>query len=236
MVGKYFGFPGPDEESMARWSHATQVDIFYNLTRDPKKHEDAIAAGREMADYLPKLFARRRRDRNLSRRKDAVSRLLATKFVGTIGWDDQRLMSNIMGLLVGAVETNNAAIAQAVDQFLQRPEALAQARAAIAANDDAKFDALVWEVLRFNPINAFSTRISVAPYTFGAGDKAATIPPGALVLVATRSARQDGEVVPEPEKIRLDRPSWQYMHFGSDRKSTRLNSSHIPLSRMPSSA
>ena len=43
--------------------------------------EDAIAAGREMADYLPKLFARRRRDRNLSRRKDAVSRLLATKFV-----------------------------------------------------------------------------------------------------------------------------------------------------------
>ena len=49
----------------------------------------------------------------------------------------------------------------------------------------------------------------------GAGDKAATIPPGALVLVATRSAMQDGEVVPEPEKIRLDRPSWQYMHFGS---------------------
>ena len=28
----------------------------------------------------------------------------------------------------------------------------------------------------------------------------------------------------------------QLMHAGRDRKSTRLNSSHIPLSRMPSSA
>ena len=104
----------------ARWSRATQDDIFYNLTRDPKKHDAAIAAGKEMAAYLPKLFAKRRKAKNLPQSKDAVSRLLATHFVGTIGWDDQRMMSNVMGLLVGAVETNNAAIAQAVDEFLER--------------------------------------------------------------------------------------------------------------------
>ena len=215
MVGKYFGFPGPSEDAMARWSRATQDDIFYNLTRDPKKHDAAIAAGKEMAAYLPKLFAKRRKAKNLPQSKDAVSRLLATHFVGTIGWDDQRMMSNVMGLLVGAVETNNAAIAQAVDEFLKRPDILAKAQAAAAANDDASFDALVWEVLRFHPINAFSTRVSVAPYTFGAGDKATTVPAGALVLLATRSAMRDPEVVADPETIKLDRPQWQYLHFGS---------------------
>ena len=43
------------------------------------------------------------------------------------------------------------------------------------------------------------------------------------------------------ETLRAEQPSWQvqvveFMADFEDRKSTRLNSSHIPLSRMPSSA
>ena len=38
--------------------------------------------------------------------------------------------------------------------------------------------------------------------------------------------------------INVSEKHWRYYHYTSilDRKSTRLNSSHIPLSRMPSSA
>ena len=38
------------------------------------------------------------------------------------------------------------------------------------------------------------------------------------------------------EGRRLDPASWELRAEEGDRKSTRLNSSHIPLSRMPSSA
>ena len=51
---------------------------------------------------------------------------------------------------------------------------------------------------------------------------------------AARCAREHGQTFWEPEIIRA---AWAACTFVQvDRKSTRLNSSHIPLSRMPSSA
>ena len=54
-----------------------------------------------------------------------------------------------------------------------------------------------------------------------------------------RLTRDDGKMMPFDDSRQVantgTRGSSQRI-FGSDRKSTRLNSSHIPLSRMPSSA
>src|ERR1051326_9136942 len=56
--------------------------------------------------------------------------------------------------------------------------------------------------------------------------------------MALQLARKKREAIPELEQaVKLDpqmAPAWLFL--GTDRKSTRLNSSHIPLSRMPSSA
>ena len=46
--------------------------------------------------------------------------------------------------------------------------------------------------------------------------------------------RQQPDV--DPESLIQDATEMAYDFWDSDRKSTRLNSSHIPLSRMPSSA
>ena len=35
IVQRYFGFPGPDDATMLRWSRATQADMFRNPTNDP---------------------------------------------------------------------------------------------------------------------------------------------------------------------------------------------------------
>ena len=56
LCGDYFGFPGPDLETMYRWSKATQDDMFRNLTNDPKVHEDSVKAGQEMREYLAELL------------------------------------------------------------------------------------------------------------------------------------------------------------------------------------
>jgi cytochrome P450 len=168
-----------------------------------------------MRAYLPGLIAERRAASNLATSTDVLSRLLRTHLPAELGWNEDRLLSNVMGLLVGAVETSNQAITQALDQFLQRPAALAQAAAAAQAGDDATFDALVWEVLRFNPINPFVPRVAVTEVVIGdGGDHATAITAGALTLVGTRSAMQDGAVVTDPQQIKLHRPPWCYMHFG----------------------
>jgi len=216
LIGRYFGFPGPDEATMARWSKAAQQDIFHNLLNNPAMHAACVQAGAELRAYLTGLFAERRAASNLATSGDTVSRLIRTVFPREIGWDDERLISNVMGLLIGAVETSSAAIAQALDQLLARPDALAAAQAAALRGDDKTFDAYVWEALRFFPVNPFVVRGVVSDYVLAASTpRAATIPAGTLALVGTRSAMQDGDVLPDPQTIKLDRPAWAYMHFGS---------------------
>lgn len=162
------------------------------------------------------MIADRRASPDLGTSTDVVSRLLRTELPAEIGWNDGRILSNVMGLLVGAVETSNAAIAQSLDQLLSRPEILAQAVSAAASDQDAVLDTLIWEVLRFNPINPFVARLAVADYVLASGsDHATRIPQGALTLIATRSAMQDADAFPEPQTVQLNRPQYSYMHFGS---------------------
>jgi len=216
LIGRYFGFPGPDEASMLRWSKAAQQDIFHNLLNNPAMHAAAAQAGAELRAYLHRLFAERRAASDLANSSDAVSRLLRSVLPAEIGWNEERLLSNVMGFLIGGVETSSAAIAQALDQLLSRPDAMSLAQSAARRGDDKTFDAVIWEVLRFFPINPFLVRIAVSDYLLAAGSPRATvISAGSLVLAGTRSAMQDGDVLPDPQTIKLDRPSWAYMHFGS---------------------
>jgi cytochrome P450 len=138
-----------------------------------------------------------------------------TQFPPEIGFDDERLLSNIMGLLVGTGETSSQAIAQSLEQILLQPEVHAQAVEAAKADDTAAFDEYVWEGLRLNPINPLIFRLSVEDYTVAAGtDRETVIPAGTLVFACTSSAGFDEEVLQEPETFRTDRPDFLSLHFG----------------------
>jgi hypothetical protein len=214
LVARYFGFPGPDIATLLRWSYWTQYDMFHNPTARPDIHAQCVKAGQEMHAWLPGFLAQRRAAPDLATAHDTVSRLLRTTFPDDIGWDEERLLSNIMGLLVGAVETSNAAIIQALNQMFLRPEVLERAKAA-AANNDPELDALVWEALRFDPINPFVGRLSVADHVLAAGSPHATrIAKGTLTLISGRSAMQDPATFPEPNAIRTNRPQATYTHLG----------------------
>lgn len=218
IVGEYFGFPGPDLESMYRWSKTTQTNMFKNLLNDPAIHEAAVQTGTEMKQYLKGLLAEKRKAayaNNGDAPQDTFSRLVRTQFPPEIGFDDERLLSNIMGLLVGTGETTSQAIAQSLEQILLRPEISAQAVEAAKADDPAVFDEYVWEGLRLNPINPLIFRLSVQDYTIAAGTERQTlIPAGTLVFACTSSAGFDAEVLQEPESFRTDRPGFLSLHFG----------------------
>jgi uncharacterized protein (TIGR02246 family) len=216
LTGSYFGFPGPDDATMMRWSVATQNGFFKNVLNDSKIEAASVEAGTQMRAYISTLIAQRREElESRPELDDVVSRLLKMKLPESLGFDEERVASNIAGLLVGGVETTQQAIVQIIDQFLRRPDVMAKARAAAAADDDATLGAYVWEALRFNPINPFVPRITSRPHTLAAGtDRATTIGAGRLVFVSTQSAMHDEQELDAPEEFRIGRPPEHYMHFG----------------------
>lgn len=213
----YFGFPGPDLQTMYRWSRATQSDMFKNLQNDQAVHEASVRAGREMREYLGVLLEEKRAAvaGNGQPPQDTFSRLLRTHFPAELGFDDQRVLANVAGLLIGAGETTSQAIVQVLEQLLLRPEIHAAAAAAANEADTGRFDQYVWEALRFNPINPLLFRYCEADYTLAAGSpREARIPAGTLVFACTASAMFDEDVVPGPDAFQTGRPDFIGMHFG----------------------
>jgi cytochrome P450 len=116
---------------------------------------------------------------------------------------------------VAIIPTTSGAVARALDELLRRPETFARAQAAARVDDYATVLQFILEALRFNPIGPGVFRVADADYTVAAGtSRAKTIPQGMRVLVALESAMMDGHVLDDPRAFRLDRPAWQYMHFG----------------------
>jgi cytochrome P450 len=140
---------------------------------------------------------------------------LRTSFPAAIGFDEQRIATNIIGTLVGAGETTSQAVAQILEQLFKRPQHLAGAIAAAKAGDDALLQNYCWEALRFNPIFPGVFRRCVQDYTIARGTlRRRTIKAGKLVVAAIRSAMRDGREIPAASTFCLDRPAYHYMHFG----------------------
>jgi len=217
LTGRYFGFPGPDTATMFRWSRATQFDMFHNTPlNDPQVHQDNVKAGAEMRQYLIGLLQQRREELKTNPNLDDIlSRLLRTVLPPELGFDDDRILTNTMGLLVGGVETTSAAVALAIDVLLSKLEQFTAAQGAAVAGNRDLLAQYVWEALRFNPINPFVFRFCEADYELACGtDRRAPLKAGTVVLASTRSAMMDDGEVEYPEEFRLTRPAYHYMHFG----------------------
>ena len=213
VVQQIFGFPGPDDATMLKWSWATQADMFHNPGGDPKLLADCIQTGTEMRAWIQN-FLNAREPWDDVDGDDTVSRLLRATAAGISGLGTERIVSNVCGLLVGAIETTSQAIVNATEQILLRPEVTARAiDAAKAGNTDA-FDSLVWEALRFNPMTTFVSRVVAETTVVGPGSpQAVEVKPGTVIAVGIGSAMFDPSVFPEPDSFRPRRRT-AYLHTG----------------------
>ncbi|MGW4469895.1 cytochrome P450 [Nonomuraea sp. NPDC004354] len=196
VCAEYFGFPGPDPQTLSRWSRTIITDCFANYLGDPAVQAASVEAGRQMMAYLRERLAVRRSGAGPS--GDVFGRLAATDF------DDERLVINMAGLALGFLESAPGAMVEATEQLLLRPDVLAAA----ACDDD--FDRYVWEALRFNPFFKLLPRICERDHELSG----TPIPAGTFVLAAVASAMFDGDVLAEPESFRLDRPGRHQLFFG----------------------
>ena len=217
LTGEYFGFAGPDIESMLRWSFTTQHDMFHNFPgADKKVHEANVRSGNEMRSYLEGQIPLHRAGlENAPLRDEILSRLLKVQTPVEIGFDEARIATNIMGTLVGGIETTSQAIAQILQQLFKRPDILKDAVGAARAGNDDLVASYCWEALRFDPINPFMFRRCVEDYKIASGTfRRLKIKAGKTVLISTRSAMRDGRELPNASEFRIDRPKYHYMHFG----------------------
>ena len=221
LVEQYFGFADLDHETMMRWSYNNQLDAFnnhpFNFQPNPDEiHAKAQQSLEEMKNHLAQFLPRKAQSlQENPAQDDVVARLLKTRFPAELGFDGERLVTCIGGLLIGAVETTQQAVAQIIDGLLKRPVHLEKARAAALADDDALFDRYVWETLRFDPIVKFMFRYAVQDYTLAKGtDRAHTVQAGGIVLPITMSALFDPDEVPLPTEFNVQRQPAIDFHFG----------------------
>lgn len=213
IVQRCFGFPGPDDTTMLAWSRATQTDMFHNLTNDPVILQNNIAAGQAMQGWVATFIDGRKPWANAVG-EDTVSRLLRLAASGLSGLDRQGVISNICGLLVGAIETASQAIVNATEQMLLNPAQLAKAVQAAQKGDNAAFDAIVWEALRFSPMAIFVVRVAGEPAVIAPGSSyQVTVPEGRVVAAGLGSAMFDPGVFPAPDDFQT-RPRDLYLHVG----------------------
>jgi cytochrome P450 len=216
IVQRYFGFPGLDDATMLKWSKATQTDMFRNPTNDPQVHAANVQAGTEMRAYLRPFLATKANAADGScPPDDVVSRLVRLARTGQAAMDAERLVSNVCGLLVGAIETNSQAIVQAIEQILLRQDVAARAIQAARAGDVMTFDPIVWEALRFNPITTLVLRYCERDAVLAPGTPhALPMSKGTLVAACIGSAMFDEAKFPDPDTFTAGRPFDTYLHFG----------------------
>ncbi|MEV3982687.1 cytochrome P450 [Nonomuraea sp. NPDC049758] len=213
VCARYFGVPGPGPRTLGHWTRAIVADGFANFLGDPELQAASVKAGAELVGYLRDLLAEHRATLRAGRDlpDDVFARLVRASLPAV---SDDRIVINMAGLPLGFVESAPGAMAEAVEQLLLRPRALAEATA--VAGDPERFDPYVWEALRFSPFFKLLPRLCERDHVLAAGTPRSTvIPAGTFVLAAPASAMFDADVVPDPGEFRLDRPRHHRLFFGS---------------------
>jgi cytochrome P450 len=216
LADEYYGFSASHDRQMMAWARACFREFFINLLDNPEMRTPAVAAGAEMRERLDVLLAQRRAG-DVDERDDVMGRLLRLQRGGDVaGLDDDVVRRTLMGLAIGMIETTSQAAVQALLVLFSKPEVLARAAAAAKADEDDALADLVFEALRFRPINPMVVRVAKEDYRLGAGEPHETlIRKGTTVFALTWSAMFDPRAMDAPEQFRFDRPQYDYLHFAT---------------------
>jgi cytochrome P450 len=213
IVGSYFGVPGTSEKDLIDWTTLMFWYLFIDLNADPALDARAMDAAAKCRTYLDGAIAARKA--NPTSADDVLNRCLNLQKAGEPGMDDLGIRNNLIGLMIGCVPTLSKASVQALDQLLDRPDALAGAQAAARANDDAKVAQYCFEALRFNPVNPLIYRRAEVDATVAANRfRRVKVKKGAMVLAVNLSAMFDPLKVDSPSSFRAGRPWDDYILWG----------------------
>lgn len=130
-------------------------------------------------------------------------------------FDDDRIISYLFAMSLGFMPTNLMANGNMLEILLSRPAVLEQARDAARTGDDDKLKNILFEAMRFRPLNPGPWRRANADFLLGAdGEHPRLIRKGAVVWASTQSAMFDSARVHAPRRFDRDRSTYVYMLYG----------------------
>jgi cytochrome P450 len=213
IVTDYFGIDNALADDLVAWSTLMFWYLFVDLAGDAALDRRALDAAAACRSAIDAAIAARKASGEA--KDDVLGRCLVLQKANLPGMDDLGIRNNLIGLVIGAIPTISKACVQALEQLLDRPEALASAQAAARAGDDPLVAAHVFEAFRFNPINPLIYRRAAHDAKIAAGTlRARNIPKGTMVLAVNLSAMFDPLRIEAPESFRTDRPWGEYMLWG----------------------
>jgi cytochrome P450 len=216
-IDTYFGTPGPDPKTAARWARDIFWELFINVNNLAETRERALADAAEWRVHLDGLIDARKAEIEASKDvpDDVLTRLLRCQGEGEPNFFDISIRHNILGNIVGWIPTVSNSMARAVNVLLDREDELNEAQAAARTGDRELVGQYVWEALRFSPQNFALLRLVAHDTKIAAGtDRETEVKAGSTIFCATLSAMHDERAIDEPEEFRVDRPWSDYMLFG----------------------
>jgi len=212
VLDGYVGTPGPDPEIRLQWARDLFEHIFLNRGEIPLVARRAEVAGRQMDAHLASLMAE---IRTTPDGPDTLLRRLVERQSSDWPLDDAEIRGNVIGMAIGWLWHGARAAVLGLDGLLTRPPALELARTAARDGDLEQLRRLLWEVLRFRPVQPRLPRRCTAETMMAEGTpRARRVRAGAEVFVGTHSAMWDETAVPDPEDFDATRDRTQYRVFG----------------------
>jgi len=216
-IAAYFGTPGPDPETHARWARNVFQELFINVGNLPTVRERALGDAALWRVHL---------DAQVDARKaamaagedvpdDVLTRLLRFQDAGEPNFADVQIRHNILGNITGWIPTISNCFARIMDELLDREDELEGAQQAARDGDRELVAAYCFEASRFNPQNFALLRYVPEDTVIAAGtDRETQVKAGSTVFAATLSAMHDERAIEAPDEFRTDRPWSSYMLFG----------------------
>jgi cytochrome P450 len=216
-VRTFLGAPTGDPALHLRQARDLFQSIFLNPSGLASVRRRGRSAGDALAAQVDHDVAERREQvgRGAPEEDDVLGRLLRAQQQEGPSLDDRRVRDALIGTAIGWLFHFAKAAVVAVDELLDRPDALAQARGAAHAEDPDALRRVLWEVLRFRPVQAGLLRTCARDAQVGADGSTRTVDVGTSVFAATHSAMWDEDLVPDPDRFDPTRADGQYLIFGA---------------------
>lgn len=224
LLRAFFGVPGPGlaveaEETLARWMRAIFWDIFLNFGGDAAVTARAEGCARALRSHLSE---RVRADKKSIEAGKATSDTFLGRLVANAApgrpfeyMDDDAIVRNVGGVVVGAVDTISQACSLALSELMLRPRELERATQAARAGRDETLRGFFLEALRFNQHTPILIRHATRDAVLAAGtDQKRNVRRNARVIPVLVAASFDPEVVRTPTAFDPSRDPDQNMNFG----------------------
>jgi cytochrome P450 len=209
-VATYVGVESDQPERLVWLARAAFQAIFLNpLGLATVRDEGRLAVA--LWDQEVRRVLRRRGD-GLEGSDDLATRLLLQHRSGRL--TEQEVVDNLVALAIGWLVHGAKAAMVALDTLLSRPEELSAASGAAQEGDVERLRGILWEVLRFRPVQVgVLRRCEDSAVLAGGAPRETTIRGGDSLLVCTHAAMWDEELRPEPERFDAGTDG-RHLHFG----------------------